>query len=95
MLRLILAVIFLLLISSFFPLFVSLANLTANCLIMVLSNINLFSNQGETLGGFCGQFFRIFEIIIFCFVVDICDLVHNVEAIFYLPLLLTASGNLF
>ena len=29
-----------------------------------------------------GQFFRIFEIIIFCFVVAICDLVH-------------ASGNLF
>ena len=25
--------------------------------------------------------FCIFEIIIFCFVVDICDLVHDVEAI--------------
>ena len=35
--------------------------------------------------GFSGQFFRIFEIIIFCFVVDICDLVHDVEAIFHLP----------
>ena len=31
-----------------------------------------------------GQFFRIFEIIIFCFVVAICDLVHVVETIFHL-----------
>ena len=31
--------------------------------------------------GFSGQFFRIFQIIIFCFVADICDLVHDVEAI--------------
>ena len=30
-----------------------------------------------------GQFFC--EIIIFCFVVDICYLVHNVEAIFHFP----------
>ena len=29
-------------------------------------------------------FFRIFEIN-FCFVVDICDLVHNGEVIFHLP----------
>ena len=28
--------------------------------------------------------FRIFEIIIFCFVVDIWDLVHDEEAIFHL-----------
>ena len=35
--------------------------------------------QGD---GFSGQFFRIFEIIIFCFVVAIFDLVHDVEAIF-------------
>ena len=27
------------------------------------------------------NFFRIFQIIIFCFVADICDLVHDVEAI--------------
>ena len=27
------------------------------------------------------NFFRIFQIIIFCFVVDICDLEHEVEAI--------------
>ena len=37
-------------------------------------------------------FFRIFEIIIFCFVVAICDLVHAVEAIFHLSYVLTASG---
>ena len=28
------------------------------------------------------NFFRIFEIIIFCFVVAICNLVHDVETIF-------------
>ena len=31
------------------------------------------------------NFFRAFEIIIFCFVVAICDLVQGVVAIFYLP----------
>ena len=41
------------------------------------------------------NFFRIFEIIIFCFVVAICDLVHDVETIFHLSNVLTASGNLF
>ena len=30
-------------------------------------------------------FFRIFEIIIFCFVVAICDLVHAVEAMYGIP----------
>ena len=40
-------------------------------------------------------FFRIFEIIIFCFVVAICDLVHDVETISHLSYMLTASGNLF
>ena len=30
------------------------------------------------------NFFVFFEIIIFCFVVAICDLVHDVETIFYL-----------
>ena len=39
--------------------------------------------------------FRLFEIIIFCFVVTICGLVHAVEAIYGRPLVLTASGNLF
>ena len=41
------------------------------------------------------NFLRIFEIIIFCFVVAICDLVHAVEAMYGLPYVLTASGNLF
>ena len=45
--------------------------------------------------GFSGQFFRVFEIIIFCFVVAIFDLVHDVAAIHCICLLLTASGNLF
>ena len=31
------------------------------------------------------NFFRIFGIIIFCFVVAICDLVHAVEAMYSLP----------
>ena len=44
---------------------------------------------------FSGQFFRIFEIIIFRCVVAICDLVHDVETIFHLSYVLTASGNLF
>ena len=30
-------------------------------------------------------FFHIFEIIIVCFIVDICDLVHDVDAILHLP----------
>ena len=41
------------------------------------------------------NFFRIFEIIIFCFVIAICDLVHDVEIIFHLSYVLTASANLF
>ena len=32
-------------------------------------------------GVFSGQYFPIFEIIIFCFVVVICDQVHDVDAI--------------
>ena len=40
-------------------------------------------------------FFHIFEIIIFCCVVAICNLVHDVETIFHLSYALTASGNLF
>ena len=41
------------------------------------------------------NFFRIFAIIIFCFVVAICDLVHDVETIFQLSYVLTASRNLY
>ena len=43
---------------------------------------------------FGGHFFHIFEIIIFCFVVAICDLVHAVEAMYCIPKVLTASVNL-
>ena len=39
--------------------------------------------------------FRISEIISFCFVVAICDLVNAVESMYGLPEVLTASGNLF
>ena len=39
--------------------------------------------------------FRIFEIISFCFVVAICELAHDVETIFHLSYVHTASGNLF
>ena len=31
----------------------------------------------------------------FCFVVAICDLVHDVETIFHISFVLNASGNLF
>ena len=52
-------------------------------------------SRDATYDDFSGQFFRIFQIIIFCFVVSICDLVHDVETIFHLSYLLPASGNLF
>ena len=41
------------------------------------------------------NFFVFFKIIIFCFVVAICDLVHDVETILHFSYMLTASGNLF
>ena len=41
------------------------------------------------------NFWCVFEIVIFCFVTAICDVVHNVETIFHLSYVLTASGNLF
>ena len=41
------------------------------------------------------SYFVFLEIFIFCFVVVICDLVHDVETIFHLSYVLTASGNLF
>ena len=40
-------------------------------------------------------FFRIFEIIIFCFDVAICDLVRDAETIFHLSYVLTVFGYLF
>ena len=42
-----------------------------------------------------GQCFRIFEIISFCFVVAICDIVQAVEATYGISYVLTSSGNLF
>ena len=51
--------------------------------------------RGATKDDFSGQFFRIFEIIMFCCVVAICDLVHDVETIFHISYVLTVSGNLF
>ena len=51
--------------------------------------------RGASYDDFSGQFFRIFEITIFCCVVAIRDLVHDVETIFHLSSVLTASGNLF
>ena len=41
------------------------------------------------------NFFVFFGIIIFCCVVAICDLLHNVETAFHISYVLTASGNLF
>ena len=38
-----------------------------------------------TYDDFRGQFFRIFEVIMICFVVAICDLVHAVKAMYGLP----------
>ena len=48
--------------------------------------VGCFETRGTTYDGFSGQFFRIFEIIIFCFAVTILvfDLVHDVDAIFHL-----------
>ena len=40
------------------------------------------------------NFSCIFEIITFYFVVAICDLVHDVETIFHLSYMLTASGDM-
>ena len=37
--------------------------------------------KGYNVGPFSGQFFHIFEIRLFCFVVTMSDQVHNVEAI--------------
>ena len=48
-------------------------------------------SRGNIWNGASGQLFRVFQIIIVCFVVDMCDLVPDVEAISLLPLLLTAS----
>ena len=41
------------------------------------------------------NFFVFLRLLFFCFVVAICDLVHDVETIFHISFVLTASGNLF
>ena len=41
------------------------------------------------------NFFVFLRLLLFCFVVAIYDLVHDVETIFHLSYVLTASGNLF
>ena len=53
------------------------------------------NTRGATSDDFSGQFFCIFEIINFCCVVAICDLVQDVENIFHLSYVLRASENLF
>ena len=54
--------------------------------LFTFTNKQPFTNtRGATQDDFCGQFFRIFEIIIFCFVVALCDLVHTVVAMYSLP----------
>ena len=39
--------------------------------------------------------FVFLKVIFFLFVIAIVDLVHVLEAVFHLPKVLTASGNLF
>ena len=57
------------------------------CTLLVCSSYNLLIiSRAATYDGFSGQYFRIFEIIIFCFFVHICVQVHDVEAIFHLHL---------
>ena len=63
----------------------------------ILSGINLVDSTGGDFGNTCNHvtrckvegfqwsIFCIFEIIIFCFVVAICYLVHDVEAMYGLP----------
>ena len=50
---------------------------------------------GARLDDFGGHLFRIFKIIIFCFVVAIRDLVHAVEAMYGIPKVSTTSVKLF
>ena len=57
-----------------------------------------FLTRGAPYDDFSGQRFKfvfLIFIIFFCFVVAICDLVHDVETMFYLSYVLTASGNRF
>ena len=59
-------------------------------LIAAFSMVNILINVKHITGydDFSGQIFRIFEIIMFCFVVAICELVHDMETIFHLSYVL-------
>ena len=49
--------------------------------------------RGTTLAGFSGQFFHIFEIKLFCFVVAMNDVVQDVEAIHSVPFQYFGNGG--
>ena len=53
----------------------------SQCVSTTISVVKGYSVRRD----FTGQFFRIFEIIMFCFVTAILKLVHDLEAIFHLP----------
>ena len=49
-----------------------------------IKHFNLNKGYCTRSVSFSGQLFRIFDCFyLFCFVVDICDLVHDVEALFH------------
>ena len=65
---------------------------------MSIKSINKFCmiySHTHYTGCNVGQFSSLFEIIIFCYVVAICDQVYDVETIFHISYVLRASGNLF
>ena len=53
--------------------------------LMIIAATLIDLDKGCNLSDFSGQFFHFFEIISFCFVVAICDLVHAVEATYGIP----------
>ena len=63
---------------------------------MLFGCCKYFRQRVQYIGGFRCQFLHIFEMIFFSFFfVAIFDQVHDLEAIFHLPKLITASENLF
>ena len=71
-----------------FPLFTVHSQCNYLYFCYVIFSISVLKDYGSDARGatymqddFSDHFFLIFEIIIFCFVVAICDLVHAVEAI--------------
>ena len=61
----------------------------------VLGSTDLFNHGVQRRMISVDNFFVFLRLLFFCFVVAICDLVHNVETIFHLSYVLKASGNLF